>query len=171
MTHLRTIDCLRAEEAILGGSPAGAAALLREETGPLRAHLDGCAACRALATDLAALAVVPPVEAPPELCARTLAAASAELVRLRRDARRAVVLAGVRIALVAAVCLPLPLAWALSVWRFGAVWLAPVLPQPLLSVLGGAFALACLAALSAVAFTLTLIAGAAARPPRDLAWS
>jgi len=171
MKHLRTIDCLNAEEAILGSSPAEAAAMLRGG-GELRAHLDACAACRTLARDLAALgSVPPPVEPPADVCARAIAGAAIELRRVRREARRAVLRAAMRVALVAAIGVPLPLAWAVSVWRYGAVWLAPLLPQPLLVFLGGAFALACLAGLSALAFTLTLIAGAAARPPRAPAWS
>jgi hypothetical protein len=171
MKHLRTIDCLEAEETILGGSPAEAAALLAGGASAVQAHLAGCASCRALAEDLALLAAAPPVEAPPALCERTIAAAGAELRAVRREARRAVRRAALRIALITAICLPLSLAWAVTVWRFGAAWLAPLLPDLVLSLVGGAFALACLAALSALAFTLTLIAGAAARPPRAAAFT
>ncbi len=166
MKHLRTIDCLEAEETILGGTPAKAKALLEGGSSPVHAHLGACASCRTLASDLALLAVAEPVRAPAAVCERAFGAASAELRAVRREARRAVRRAALRIALITVVFLPVSLAWAITIWRYGAQWLGPLLPDPALSLVGGAFALFCLAALSALAFTLTLIAGAAAHPPR-----
>ncbi|WP_373046455.1 hypothetical protein [Vulgatibacter sp.] len=168
MSRLRKAECVVAEERLLGCTAADVARTCEEEA--IAAHLAACATCRTLAADLSTLASLPPLPGVrAEVVARTLAAAGAELRRVAAEGRRTVRRAAMQIAAIAAVCLPLSAAWIAAVWKLGSSWLAPVLPTPIAAAFGVGFGLFCLAALSALAFTLTLLAGAAARPPRAAA--
>lgn len=163
--HLRAADCVEVEERLLDGSPADAAALLAAASDPARLHLDGCDSCRTLAQDLAALATLPPVRAPQATVDAALRAAGAELRAIHGAARSGARRTALRVAATSFLSLPLCAAWALLLWQLGAQWIAPLLPQPLAVALGAGFGFGFLAALSALAFTLTLLAGAVARPP------
>jgi len=166
MSELRPIECVQTEDRLLEGTPAEAAALLRE-AGP-GDHLALCAACARLAADVAALASLREVEPPPQVVEAALSRAGAELRALQREARRSARWAALQVAAVAVVCLPLSVAWMAAILRGGALLLAPLLPAALTSYMGLLFFSFSLAALSALAFILTLLAGAAARPPRLL---
>jgi hypothetical protein len=166
--HLRAADCVAVEERLLGGTPADAAALLAAADDPAAAHLVSCEACAALAADLAVIGELPAVRAPQAVVDAALRAARAELRAIRLAARRRGRRLAVRVALAALVCLPISAAWAALLWRIGASWIAPLLPQPFAVALGAGFSLSFLTALSALAFTLTLLAGSATRPAEQM---
>ncbi|HBZ69213.1 MAG TPA: hypothetical protein DEP35_05470 [Deltaproteobacteria bacterium] len=119
----------------------------------IRAHLDSCVACREVETELRAVAEALralPAGAPPEpLIARTLLRGRAELSSQSPALARAGPLgprlprgfAGefLRLFGVATAALPLVLVWNTLVLRLGGRLLAGFVPEPVLSVLAGAY--------------------------------
>jgi predicted anti-sigma-YlaC factor YlaD len=135
------------------------------------AHLDHCPSCAELSRALRELAPVAAAPAPvpsPVLVERTVAAAAAEARALARNRRRAVVRAAAKAALVFLVSLPLLAAFQAGVVAVGRSVLPEILPEGALLYVEVVWGLFVLAALSALAFTLTLVVGAAARPPRPM---
>jgi len=127
-----------------------------ERTAPandVRAHLDGCAACRAVEQELRALAdgfatLVEPA-ASEKLVARTVLRGRAELVagaiaERSVPASRRTLPPGfgrelARLLAVALAALPVVVVWNVVVIRFGGRLLEGLLPEPVLGVVAGAY--------------------------------
>lgn len=167
----RPISCLEAEELLFERSPAEVERAAAGQAEPeLCAHLGSCESCAALASDLSALtplAQLPTFSPTPALVEATLALAGAEARQLAAARRSAAVRAGLKAAGAFLVCLPLIAGFNAGVAYLGSAYLPDLLPEGALLYLGGVFGLGVLAALSALVFLLTLIAGAATRPPRE----
>jgi hypothetical protein len=157
---MRVLSCEEVETALLAGGRA-------DDDGALAAHLAGCPSCADFEAALRALA---PLAASPRpsaaLVERTAAAAGRETRELAIARRRAVRRAGLQAALAFLASAPFLVAFQVAVVLFGRQVLPGLLPHGALLYVEVVWGLFVLAALSAVAFTLTLVAGAAARPPR-----
>lgn len=165
MSVLRPVECVIAEEELLGRTPREVAALLGSAEGPLARHLAVCPSCAVLARDMAALASLEPVRAPAEVVEAALAAAIGEQRRIRLAERRASRRMVLRAFAVTLFSLPLCLLSAALIWQLASSLLGGLLSSSLVALVGGFYAVGVLAALSALAFTLTLLVGAAARMP------
>lgn len=157
---MKALSCEAAEALLLERRP------LDDD---LAAHLERCPSCgelhaalEELSAELASAELAPA----PALVERTFAAAAAESRALSRERRRAVRRAGAKAALVFVATLPLLAGFHAGVAILGRRLLPELLPAGALLYVEVVWGLFVLAALSALAFTLTLIAGAAARPPR-----
>jgi predicted anti-sigma-YlaC factor YlaD len=158
---MRALSCEAVETALLEGSGPPDA--------DVAAHLDHCRSCAELFHAVRELAPVVGAPAPvpsPALVERTFAAAAAESRALALQRRRAVFRAGVKAALVFLASLPLLAVFQAGVVAAGRFVLPEVLPVGAMLYVEVVWGLFVLAALSALAFTLTLVVGAAARPPR-----
>ncbi len=158
---MRVLACEAVEAALLERQP--------DPDGAVAAHLDRCAACADLAEALCAvepLAVLPGPTPPPALVERTLAAAVGEVRIVARARRRTVLVAGLKAAAVFLASLPLLAGFQAAVALVGGDLVREALPPGAVLYVELVWALFVLAALSAVGFTLTLVAGAAGRPPR-----
>lgn len=163
MSHLRSIACVTAEERLLELEPAALSAALENDPS-LRDHLGGCRGCTELAEGIGLLAT--PDEVPPlsdARCEATFLAAAGESRRLHAERRKAVARAGLKAGAIFLLWAPLVAAVA-----FGLLdWIRPLLTETAYLAVGWMAGLALLGGLSLLAFTLTLVAGAAAQPPRD----
>lgn len=157
--------CAEVEDRLLEKGPGEAAALLASTDDPARAHLSTCGSCAGLAADLAALAAIPAVEAPEAVVEAALARAGAELAAVQLERRRVARRKALWVAAAELICLPLCVGWALLLWHLAATWIAPLLPQSVVVVLGAGLGFSWLVALSALVFTLTLLAGAGSLRP------
>lgn len=158
---MRALSCEAVEAALLERTP--------DVDGALAAHRDGCDACADFAGALAVLEGLAGSAGPvpsPDLVERTTRVAVAEARDLRAERRRAVRRAGLKAALAFLVSLPFLAVFQGAVVFAGRELLPRILPEGALLYVEILWALYVLAALSAVTFTLTLVAGAAARPPR-----
>lgn len=159
---MRVLSCEAVEVALLDRAP--------DVDGAVAVHLARCEACADFAGALASLEPLArsagPVP-PPGLVERTALAAAAEARGLAAERRRAVRRAGLKAALVFLGSLPFLAAFQAAVVLAGREVLPRLLPEGALLYVEVVWALYVLAALSAVTFTLTLVAGAAARPPRS----
>lgn len=167
MTTHAPIACASCEEELLAREPAEVARVRSGEgPAPLTHHLQSCASCAALAADLAsltALAEAPRLAPAPAVFERTFAAAAAEADRLAAERRRRILVAAVKAAAAFVVSLPLVAAFNGGIAAAG----AQLLPEAALPYAAGLFGAGLLAGLTALAFLLVLVSGAAARPPAD----
>lgn len=163
---MRVLSCEAVEAALFRRDGA-------DDEGAVAAHLAGCEACADLSAALAALEPLArsPRPAPsPALVERTAVTAAAEARTLAGERRRAVRRAGFKAAGAFLASLPFLVAFQAVLVLVGREVLPAVLPPGALLYVEVVWALYVLAALSAVTFTLTLVAGAAARPPRHEAF-
>ena len=170
-TDIRPISCVDAEERLFALEPAEAAAAAEGQGEPeLAGHLGRCEACHALAADLSLLAPLgdaPRISPAPAIVEQAFLKAAAEAAALAAARRAAALVAGAKAALAFVLCLPLIGGFNAGLAALGVRYLPAFLPEGALFYVGGVFGALVLAGLSAVAFLLTLVAGAAGRPPRD----
>lgn len=159
---MRALSCEAVEAALLSREP--------DADGAIAAHLGRCDACADLDDALRALeplARAPRPTPPSGLVERTAVAAASEARALAAGRRRAVRRAGLKAALAFLASLPFLAAFQAGLFWLGSEILPGRLPEGALLYVEVVWALYVLAALSLVTFTLTLVAGAAARPPRS----
>lgn len=162
------ISCERAEDLLAAATPDRAAhALAGDPPDELHAHLAACEDCAELASGIAELSALLPAAGPSaELRERSLSVAAAELRALSRARRRATRAAAFKALAGFVVAFPLVLALHAAFAMALITWVAPLLPEPVRLYGSVVLVALSLAGLSAVTFLLTLLAGAAAVPPR-----
>ncbi len=161
------IACTTCEEELLAREPSDVARVLAGDgPAPIASHLQSCASCAALAADLAsftAFAEAPRVGPAPAVFERTFLAAAAEGTRVAAERRRRIFVAAGKATAAFVLSLPIVAACNGGIAAAGARWL----PEAALPFAAGLFGAGLLAGLTAVAFLLVLVSGAAARPPAD----